>query len=495
MSGPHTTALPEHRMPFSGKQALLWASLVFILNFLLKLWHISSQGIALDEPFTIFWAQQPLSNIWGLAAHENNPPLHFIIQHFSLEWLAWSPLAIRFSSLIFSSIAGTLIFWAGNRHFGRLAGILAAAVFLLSNEHIYHAHEARTYALLCLLTLLALHLFLKLAEQPTAWKIYFGLAILNALLMYTHFLGFWVLLAQCLGLFLFLNWKKVIWRLALSMIFMLLLYLPNLLAMLARLQSVATVGTWVPKPEWRQLYGHINIYFNGPWGSMAWILAICILLFVAIRFGGFGKMAKQELRSNRKLWILAFFFLCMYGGIYLQSLFFNPAFIPRYLLFCSIPLILALSASISALGKGRLAWLAIPIVSLGMLVRFNPDPSNDRDILALVNYVAEMKSEGCSIVIAPDYFDKTYAFHAEPEIFRDYEHFRQKLNEKAIFPASSAAKLPDQALENRTKLILIDADLDATLPGNGLKDKISNKMQLKSHQKFKSYMEVWVYEL
>jgi uncharacterized membrane protein len=100
----------------------------------------------------------------------NNPPLHEWILHYWMLWFGDSAFAVRFLSLIFSSLTTALIFVLGmqisegndklNEKAGNTSrGMIAAILFLSSNYSTFLAHEARTYNLTLFLGVLSTILF------------------------------------------------------------------------------------------------------------------------------------------------------------------------------------------------------------------------------------------------------------------------------------------------------------------------------------------------
>ena len=69
-------------MRLEPKQASVLAFAFVALSFVLRLICLNCNDIALDEPFTLYWANKSVGEISALAMDENNPPLYFLIQHY-----------------------------------------------------------------------------------------------------------------------------------------------------------------------------------------------------------------------------------------------------------------------------------------------------------------------------------------------------------------------------------------------------------------------------
>lgn len=388
-----------------------------------------------------------------------------------------------------------LIFRAGNRHFGLFAGIVAAILLSFSTEHVYYSHEARTYSLLCLLTILIIDQYLELVASANKWKHYLLLCIFNVLLIYSHFLGVWLLLTQILFWPLMPNRKRTFIGLLLTFLGVGLAYLPNIYAFYLRLQSVASVPTWVPAPHLTQLYGHINIFLNGAFGT----LGIAIPLIFGFVWATIGKKSRRDtfdkIKKHRRIIIITLLFCLIYGGIYIQSLLFTPAFIPRYLVFTSIPFFLAVGAWLNFLIEGlRLRLGILGLVSIALLVGFQLDPPNRRDLKGLTSFIESERGNNAPLIICPNYFDKAYLFHADLKRFQRYENFESGCQSDRIYALNGMNSLPKGLIESNTKLILLDADAAFVYPENGFLEGLSKHYSKVEKTHFEEIFDVYVFE-
>jgi mannosyltransferase len=72
---------------------------LLVLNFILKLLFLGRNDIALDEPFTVFWAQVEFPALFEMLKTENNPPLFFLLLHFWIKIFGISAFSVRFLPL------------------------------------------------------------------------------------------------------------------------------------------------------------------------------------------------------------------------------------------------------------------------------------------------------------------------------------------------------------------------------------------------------------
>ena len=136
--------------------SLVLAGLI-IIQLVVCLPFITSFPIALDEPFSIFWAQQDLSEMSTLFKTENNPPLHFVLLHFWIKLFGISAFAVRSLSLVFSLISVAILFKLALKFLSKEISIFVVLLFITSSFNHFHALEARTYSLVVLLFMLILY--------------------------------------------------------------------------------------------------------------------------------------------------------------------------------------------------------------------------------------------------------------------------------------------------------------------------------------------------
>jgi hypothetical protein len=98
-------------------------------------------------------------------------------------------------------------------------------LFTFTNFHLFFAHEARVYSLFGLLTVCAIYVFIQFIENKENRKCFWLLILLNALLFYTHYFGFFVFAIQGLSIIVISDLRKrFFWKFVLSGVGVLLLF-------------------------------------------------------------------------------------------------------------------------------------------------------------------------------------------------------------------------------------------------------------------------------
>lgn len=475
-------------------RAWLLAGAIFILNVIVRAWYLGTQDIALDEPFTIFHAQQSLAELFELFPRENNPPIHFLLTHFQIKLFGLGPESVRFPSLLFSSLTAVVMFRLAYRHWGLFAALVSSLIFSLSTFHIYFAHETRVFSLLTLLAVLALDRMLRMLDEPGRWSHYVWLGLWTVLAMYSHFLGFWLLVAQGIA-FWWLPNKAQLWKRFLAMYLAIgLLYLPFAWTFLTRLGAYGDGGNWLWRPQWTELYGNVNRFLNDRWVTVMVALPVAAGVFGLVVQGKWKERAGEMLK-DRSLWMVMSWWLVIYMGMFVVSFMGAAMFLDRYLLFTTPALFLL----IGRLWDGVLQEKWMQLVALGMLIlalgiTVDLNPSNQREPGAMAEMVRAGSDERTAVVIAPKYYDKNFMYHFERAAFEQPNEMKAWMAEHEIYPMNSAKGLVKIDQNRIRKVYFVDADAQFTLPENGIVTALSQQFTHQSQQEFAGKFKVWKFE-
>jgi 4-amino-4-deoxy-L-arabinose transferase-like glycosyltransferase len=483
----------ESVMFFGIKKKILlkyFPVLLVLLNLFLKIIFISKNPIGGDEPFSIYHAQMNVSSIIDLMKFENNPPLHFLILHFWIKLFGISAFSVRFLSVIFSSITAIVIYQIGCKFFTFRIGFIGSVLFSFSNLNLLLAHEARVYALFGLLTALSMYYFLSIRNKKNKYLFLFLLLIVNALLVYAHYFGFFVIFIQTLAVLLIIEIRKPISKFYLIYLLLLIcLYIPNILVFWHRF-SISSHGTWVVKPN-----GIVSIY------DMLWdfsnqpvttVFCISLLLVACVKL--IFKWNQSDKSTNTiivLIWfILPFFF--MFAISYLI-----PMFIGRYLIFVTPAYYLTLALSITFLFRNKKYQnVLFAIFILLFLTTFNPNKGNKSHATEIVNQVKALKDKNTSVIICHSYFMLNFAYYYSKDIFcevdngNQYKKLTKMLNDDLIFPVNSAEYIQ----YNQKRIIFVDVDANGAFPDNNIYNSLCQRYKMKNKIAYYDNLNVYVFE-
>ena len=166
---------------------------IIVAGAALRFATLDVQSYWLDEVATVHILRHGFGGmISGVTSGESTPPLYYIV-----AW-AWSKLfgtgevGLRSLSALFGTLTIPLAFVLGRELAGRRAGLVAAALVAFNPLLVWYSQEARSYALMVLLTGLSLLAMLRVLERPSPRRLVGWAAVSIAAIATHYFAGFLV---------------------------------------------------------------------------------------------------------------------------------------------------------------------------------------------------------------------------------------------------------------------------------------------------------------
>lgn len=179
-----------------------WIALtaILLLAVLMRLWSINKESFWADEGWTMVLSHGPtLPDVIQTMVNDQHPPLYFALFHYWTLLVGNSEIVSRLFSAFWSLIGVALVYRLGTDWFSRQAGALGALFMAFANLDLMMAQETRHYSQMATLALLSAIFYLRYIRRPSrAHGI--GWWAASVALMYTHYLGAFVLLIQLLHL-------------------------------------------------------------------------------------------------------------------------------------------------------------------------------------------------------------------------------------------------------------------------------------------------------
>ncbi len=468
-------------------EVIITAFLFFVLNFFLKILFVSAKDIAMDEPFSIYYSQMDLASIFTMLKTENNPPLHFLLLHFWIKAFGISPLSVRFLSVLFSALTAPVIYLIGQKFFSKQTGLIAGLIFTLSFFHMYFSHEARAYPIFVFLTSLSLYYFLSVVNRPETWKPYLALLIVNVLLVYSHYFGFFVVATEFVCIFFAGNFSRIWKKMLLVFIVLMLAYIPNALILWQRFSISLGQGTWVRPPEFTELYGNLNRFLNSRMVMAAMLVIVVIYLVLLIR----NKQLPDKIKAffvSPSTRVLSIWFVFPYLTMFFLS-FWAPMFLDRYIIFISISFYLLIALFLASFAQHQYVKIVSTVVLLILMaVNLNLAPDNNRRVVQLVQTVNELRTQQPQsiVIISPEYSHLEFTYHYNINYFRDYKNTKALLQKDKIFPLRNLSSA-DKLKIKKQEVIYVDCGTDFAFGENTILKEL-----LTSH---KASMNIPVFEI
>ncbi len=308
---------------------------VLLLAFALRVVALDTRTIWYDDAFSIFLARQDIVAVIAGALADDQPPLYYVLLHYALLF-GDSPFLARFLSVILSTLIVALTYATARRRFTARAARNAALFATIAPFQIYHAQEARMYALLAL-TLLAyvysLSSLISLTQRGKYGEL--GATTLFATLaLYTHNLAVFTLAAANVY-FLFRRDGRALGRLLIAQGIALILFLPWLVNLPTQLAKIER-GFWIEPPNPLDLLQTL-IEFTTNFPLPTWLLPLALFASLALfALAIFETTRAMKRGAPAALGMLLAFAIVPPVLVLLVSLLFRPVYVTRGIILSSL---------------------------------------------------------------------------------------------------------------------------------------------------------------
>ncbi|MCM2472780.1 hypothetical protein HGO38_04725 [Rhizobium sp. CG5] len=367
----------------SKTKSLLILMAILAVGAVLRLYAIDSQALWSDEGQTLTLSLWPIMDMIS----KPTDPTPFL--YYALHQVFLSPdssvAAVRSLSVVFGMAQLVLMFGLGRLCFGRAGGLLAAALMAVWSSHVDYSMEARAYALLGFLILLAFYgliLYVKRIREAASLSLrLLALALFaigNVLSFYTHVIAAFSIAFTGALLFGFaLSRPRRYWpEVAITFAVMAILAVPGVLRILAQVETghefnwlvqaspmtfISTVADmFFPIGFWdNPLTNSLDIRLDAKFVA---IPVFALLLAVSLWFSRFT--LARVAREQPILALLVLGCAVLPAAIWLVGYVGRPIFLGRVLLFCIPGLILLLVAMIVSQPRQRAIALSMATIGL-----------------------------------------------------------------------------------------------------------------------------------
>lgn len=427
-----------------------------IVNLLIKGIFLPESSLSIDEAFSVYHAQMKIPSIISLLLEGNNPPIYEIFLHFWVKLFGLAEFSVRFPSLIFSSITVLYLYKTGIRYLNKRIALYSSLFFIFSNYHIWFSHEARSYALLGLLSVISMyyfmglvHDFISIGEDGQLNKLklprnknFLMLTMINVLMIYTHYFGFFVLSTQFL--FILINkrlnrqlWKPVLVSAGITAI----LFSPILLVVLNRFMETSSSGTWIKTPNGLySMYNMLRQFTNAP------LTAIFVIIVMFAAFLKFA-IAYKKLEKNPYYQIISFWFFFIFFSMFVIS-YWVPVFLDRYLMPAAIAFMVLLGIAVDYLIQSAKFKYVIPaIIGSLFIATIRPNINDEDDFKEAVEKVKNLKKPQSLVIVNPAHYIFSFLYYYDIKLFQDYKekntygYLKKVLNAENIFVINSIREI------------------------------------------------------
>ena len=180
------------------KHRKFWQAIIAalcVVYILLRLWHLTDACLWFDEIFSVHAAEHNWQDLFGFVAQDLiHPPLFYILLKIWITAFGESLFYLRLFPVLFSALALFPFYFLCRQlklNFRTIA--LALSFFAVNGALIKYAQEVRMYSVLLFFAALSLWLFTRFFDTG---KGFLALTIVNVLLIYTHYFGWFVVFSE-----------------------------------------------------------------------------------------------------------------------------------------------------------------------------------------------------------------------------------------------------------------------------------------------------------
>lgn len=175
---------------------------IILLGFALRLFHLNTLPLRGDEAFTVIhWMREPLAQtLANIATVDPQAPLSYVLYRAWGLVFGTSDTVVRLLPALLSVIGIPAMYALGHRLRGATPGLLAAFLWAINPYQLWHAQDARSYAVWAVLSLIAIWLALRALDKNRRvdWVLY---VVAGALAAYVYYLELFVILVLNLYVF------------------------------------------------------------------------------------------------------------------------------------------------------------------------------------------------------------------------------------------------------------------------------------------------------
>lgn len=396
--------------------------LIFIAGVILRFYDLGGESVWYDEAVSIAVSKLGFADIvkWVFDnPAETNPPFYYMILSFWVPVFGDSEFIARVPSAVLGSLSIFAVYALGKLLYNKKTGLIAALIVAASVFHIRYAQEARGYTLMVCLMLVSYYCLLQLTiKNRTTYAVMYVAS--TALLVYTHYYGVMIILAQNIFCFTLLIRNKKIGELGLGGWFKLqvitALFLLPCFVLLAVITLKIQKGFWIPEPSSEDIWQYFAIY-SGSIYLFILFLAFSLYSVIGLRKVKYSRRADKSAKSvnerpgalgisqGRRLYMLLLWMLVPVVVPFLISLVSSPILIFRYTIGASLAFYLLASHGIGNLNNRRLILAAAGLIIIFSYFNISAyyKTVGKHQWRELMSYIESNARSGDVIVVSPNY--------------------------------------------------------------------------------------------
>lgn len=280
-----------------------------LVYVLIRMWHLTDSCLWFDEIFSVHAAEHSWNSLfWFVAQDLIHPPLFYATLKLWIGIGGESLLWLRLFPVLFSTLAVfPFVYLCRELKLKTPAMLIALLFFAVNGSLIKYAQEVRMYAPLLFFSVLSAWLFARFYFRgKNIWL----LTLVNVLMIYTHYFGWFVIAAEVTAIFVFQRVKirhvLIMFGIALAV------FLPWIFAVLKAASAGADLTQnigWMARPGLREVFDFVfdtiePVYYQQSSADLSTILYITIPLLLIIATAKLLMLMDRERDDEKRAFYL-----------------------------------------------------------------------------------------------------------------------------------------------------------------------------------------------
>lgn len=420
----------------------LFVYIAFAANFILRLYKIDLAPFSYDESISVKDTLLDFGHIKHEAEWDSNPPFYHYCLWIWAKLFGISELALRSFSALLCSITLLISAFFIEKNYSKKSSFIFIILFSLHPVIFYYSQEARSYCLILLLACLTLISFKNFIDSPSIKKALL-LGLLNFLLIYTHYITFYIPLLQAIIVILFersvLKWFTISALLSLGLAF--LRFTKGQFQLILGTSPHSTSRAWLKKAEFEDLTNFITkMYFH-------YFFYIFMVGYLSYMIYKYWNAIPSHKRLIQFLWLLSILVPLLHFIIGL----FVPIFVDRYILYSVMFTLIFISISVNYLNAGYvLVFLIAVFGAFNLKITYK----KDFDFKSVANYVKSNQRNRSVIIHTKDLFGLFTYYYDRQQYLKMDQNGDFNLKNNKIFTARDLNDFKQLPIDDGTDIML-----------------------------------------
>lgn len=429
---------------------ILLILLILVLAILVRSYGLTFESIWLDESFSIYYAQQSITQIVSLP--DTNPPLYNLVLSPFVKIFGIGKFWVRLPSVIFGVLSVLFMYLLTKKIFNQRIALIASLILSISSYHVFYSQEARVYALFNFLSIISMYFFIRYFKSTKKMEAFYYI-LFTALLAYSHNFGLFIILTQNI-FYVTINFIQKdhikIKKWFIIQFLLLVAYSPWILHLLKQIILVNN-NFWITKSHLIFLT-FLPFLFGGG--------IILGLLYTALSIRSISYFIRDYNNSSLiKKQIFLLMILWMFLPIiisFIYSLLISPIFFHRYVIYCSLPMYILVAYSINKLTP-KLKYVVLTLLILfSFYYVFDQTNNIDKERWEETSsYVKSIVDDGEIVIVNPRDYLMPFSYYYSPDCFKNTNIFKCASEEK-IFTILDYHKKKSPLIINANSIVYID---------------------------------------